>query len=270
MTTQLLIYEKAVPVNSQRHGDWSVKIGADFGFARQVNAVPLMAAEFPAAAAEYPVVFMGTDSVMPAILLGAREKENLYVKEDGSWDGRYVPAFVRRYPFVFARSDDGRTFTLCIDEDFAGCNQEGRGERLFDADGERTGYLGSVLEFLQAYQAQFLRTEAFCKRLKELELLEPMRAQFALQSGETLGLTGFSSINRDKLKALPANTLADLAKTDELELAYLALQSLRNIQAMAQRLSPQTKLEGVPASEPEPSAPESESDKGNGSHKDDA
>ena len=102
MTTQLLIYEKAVPVSPQRHGDWSVKAGADFGFARHVNSVPLMAAEFPAAAAEYPVVFTGTDNVMPAILLGAREKENLFVAEDGSWDGRYVPAFVRRYPFVFA------------------------------------------------------------------------------------------------------------------------------------------------------------------------
>ncbi len=34
MTAQLLIYEQAVPVSVERHGDLSVKSGTDFGFAR--------------------------------------------------------------------------------------------------------------------------------------------------------------------------------------------------------------------------------------------
>ena len=41
MTTQLLIYEQAVPVSVERHGDLSVKAGGDFSFARHVNSVPL-------------------------------------------------------------------------------------------------------------------------------------------------------------------------------------------------------------------------------------
>ena len=43
MSTQLLIYESAVPVSSQRHAQWSVEVGADYAFSRRVNAVPLMA-----------------------------------------------------------------------------------------------------------------------------------------------------------------------------------------------------------------------------------
>ena len=59
MTTQLLIYERAVPVNSGRHVDLSVKAGDDYSFARQVNSLPLLAVEFPRAASEYAIVFAG-------------------------------------------------------------------------------------------------------------------------------------------------------------------------------------------------------------------
>ncbi|MBI2204443.1 MAG: SapC family protein [Candidatus Rokubacteria bacterium] len=120
MTAKLLIYETVVPVSRARHGTWSVEVGADYAFSRHVNSVPLMAVEFPQAAAEYPIVFSGTDEVMPAVILGVRGTENLYLGGNGAWQARYVPAFVRRYPFVFSSGDDGKTFTLCIDEAFGG------------------------------------------------------------------------------------------------------------------------------------------------------
>ena len=139
--------------------------------------------------------------------------------------------------------DDGSTFTLCIDEDFAGCNQDGRGERLFDVDGEQTQYLGGVLAFLKDSQAHFMRTQAFCKKLKELDLLEPMRAQFTLKSGQQFGLEGFLALSREKLKALPGDKLAELARTDELELMYLHLHSMRNFSAMIERVAPGAVME---------------------------
>ena len=73
-----------------------------------------------------------------------------------------------------------------------------------------------------------------------------MRAQANLNSGERLALTGFMAVSRDKLKALPADKLAELAKTDELELLYLHLQSMRNFAAMAERVgqaAPEEKAE---------------------------
>ncbi len=236
MAKQLLIYERAVPVNRQRHANWSVKTGVDFTFAQHANAVPLITVEFQSAAAEYAIVFAGRDeAVTPMVILGVRDRENRYLTDSGGWGADYVPAFVRRYPFVFSSSDEGANFALCIDEEFAGCNQEGRGERLFDADGEQTQYLGGVLEFLRQYQARFQRTEAFCRKLKELDVLEPMQAQFTLGTGEQMSLAGFSAVSRKRLKALSAEQLADLTRTDELELIYLHLQSMRNFSAMVQR-----------------------------------
>jgi len=237
MATQLLIYNTAVPVSSQNHADLSVKTGGDFGFARTINAVPLTAVEFRAAAPEYVLVFAGQDdAIMPVAVLGAEAEQNHFVDEDGHWTGRYVPAFLRRYPFVFAGSNDGRTFTLCIDESFEGCNHEGRGERLFDADGERTQYLSTVLNFVKDYQAQFELTRAFCRRLKELNLLEPMQAQFTLPDGTRRNLTGFMAVNRAKLKELDDATLAAMVKSDQLELLYLHLHSLRNFDALVRQI----------------------------------
>lgn len=237
MTTQLLIYETAVPVSSGRHSKCSVETDKGYAFARKLNSVPLMAVEFPQAAPEYAIVFAQSgEEVLPVVILGARQNENLYLTADNAWQAKYIPAFIRRYPFVFSPSEDRKTFTLCVDEAFQGLNYLGRGQALFDEGGKPTPYVDNVLKFLQEYQAQFLRTQAFCKKLKEHDLLEPMQAQFTLGSGEKMSLTGFLVVDRKRLKALPAETLHQLAGTDELELIYLHLQSMLNFNNVKNRL----------------------------------
>ena len=254
MPKQLMIYEDAVPISTERHGEWSVKTGADYSYARGLNSVPLLAAEFIPAATEFAIIFAGEgDSIFPSVILGMRDGENSFVGEDNAWQGKYVPAFLRRYPFVFSRSEDGGTFTLCIDEEFNGFNQEGKGERLFDSEGARTQYLENVLKFTREYQAQFNRTMQFANRLRELELLEAAQARFQLPAGQSAALAGFQTINRDKLKALPGETLAEMARTDELELCYVHLQSLNNLTPMAQRQTAAART--TEAAEPAPEKP---------------
>lgn len=257
MTTQLLIYETAVPVSNGRHGKASVEPGKGYGFARKINSVPLTAVEFPLAAAEYAIVFAQSgNDVVPVVILGARAGENLYVKDDDGWNARYIPAFVRRYPFVFAAKEDGKSFTLCVDEAFQGLNFQGRGQALFDAAGKQTPYVDNVLRFLQEYTAQFARTQAFCRKLAELKLLEPMQAQFTLAGGQKMSLTGFHAVDRKRLKALPPETLAQLAASDELELVYLHLQSLRNFVSVKDKLV--LSVPEAPAADTAPAAPEQE------------
>lgn len=238
MSTQLLFYSSASPISFQRHHDWSVESTGGFSFAGHTNSVPLMAVEFAKAAGEYAVIFAGDDKkVMPAAVLGIQNDSNLYVDEEGGWTSRYVPAFVRRYPFVFSSADSGKTFTLCIDEDYAGVNQEARGNRLFTEDGERSEYLNGVLNFLKEYQAEYNRTRLLCDKLVELELLEPMQAQVKLKSGKQLSLTGFQSVSREKLNALAPDTLSELARTGALELIYMHLFSMTHFADMMERVA---------------------------------
>jgi hypothetical protein len=92
-----------------------------------------------------------------------------------------------------------------------------------------------MLNFLQEYQLQFQRTRAFCEKLREFDLLETMQAHISMPTGNQQSLTGFQVINRDRLKALDGDKLAELAKTDALELAYLHLQSLNNFSVMVEK-----------------------------------
>lgn len=237
MAKQLLIYGQVEALNKKRHLGWSIKAGNNYNFAKKVNSVPLMAIEFPNASEDYSIVFAGSgDEVLPVVVMGVREDENLYIDEAGSWKSNYVPAFIRRYPFVFASTDEEKTLTLCLDENYDGCNQDGRGERLFDADGEQTQYLTKVVDFLQDYQAHYNRTQVFCKKLNELELFEDMGAKFTLPSGEERTLTGFKVINREKLKSIPQDELLTLFANDGLELIYRHLHSMRNLSKVLERL----------------------------------
>ncbi len=233
MTKQLMIYERAVPVSSETHRDWSIQAGRSYGFAKEINSVPLLAAEFAAAAADHTIVFAGEgDAVFPSVILGQRDGHNAFVGGDDAWKGGYIPAFLRRYPFVFASTENNSQFTLCIDEEFDGFNTDGKGERLFDAEGNRTEYLEKMLKFTSDYQAQFNRTQLFAKRLADLDLLEPAQAQFRDADGKQSSLTGFKTIKRDALRQVAGDTLAEMARTDELELCYLHLHSLTNLQKL--------------------------------------
>ena len=250
MAPQLLFYERAVPVTSERHREVAVNPRRDYGFARGASAVPLTTAELPAAAGEYAVVFVGEgDEVGLAAILGLRDGENLFVDGDGRWDAAYVPAFVRRYPFVFAHQNDANRLTLCVDEASDLLNREGRGERLFDSAGERTTYLGNVLDFMQRYQVALQRSRAFAKRVQDLDLLQRVQAQVRLGDGATQQLRGFRTVDRERLKALPAETVSELFASDGLEALYLHLASLRQLQRLGERAArrgaPTPRLEGT-------------------------
>ena len=77
MAKQLMIYDRAVPVSTERHSDWSVRQDRNYSFVKEVNSVPLLAAEFLAAAPNYAIVFAGDeDNVSPSVILGINNTTN--------------------------------------------------------------------------------------------------------------------------------------------------------------------------------------------------
>lgn len=251
MSKQMMFYEQAVPVSASRHADVSVESGTGYGFASHASAVPLMAVEFLLAATEYAIVFTTVgDEVLPAAVLGLNSEQNLYLGPDARWNAKYVPAFIRRYPFVFAAGPDRKTLTLCIDEASAGFNRSGKGQALFDAEKKPTPYTERVLKFLQVFQTHFLRTRQFCQRVKELDILEPTTVRVRGPGGETHALGGFHVVSRKKLRDAPLDKIGPLLKTDELELLYLHLYSLRNFSDMKDRLIGNPPGEGEDAHPP--------------------
>lgn len=229
MSDTMKMYTEVVPINVGSHGDVSIKPATSFDFSRGINAIPIVAAEFHSAAQDMAIVFTGDDDeAVPVALTALKPNENLYLDNEGRWTGRYVPAFLRRYPFIFARSD-ADTMTLCLDEGYSGINREGRGERLFDTDGNRMQYLENMLEFVTQYQRQHIVSHEFCKRLANLGLLEAATLNATVKDGEIRRLIGFQVINRNKFKALPDAELLKMFRSDELELCFLHMHSLQNL-----------------------------------------
>jgi hypothetical protein len=232
MTRQMLIYDRVVPIGTDTHADVSVEPTTSFAFAREINSAPLLAVEFLAAALDHPVVFSrSNDGIFPAVLLGLRPDQNEHVGHDGMWSGGYIPAFLRRYPFVFSRADDEPegSFTLCLDDSSPVVNRENRGERLFDAQGERTAWLESKLAFASEFHTQFHKTRAFCQRIEQLGLLEDSQARYRRRDGIDTSMGGFAVINRTRLKQVMTDDLPDLFRSGCLELCFAHLHSLQNI-----------------------------------------
>lgn len=264
-----MIYVSPTPLSPVRHRDCCVDIGNNYAFSRSVNSIPLLAAEFTSAASEYVIVFGSAgDAITPAVLIGIRESENAYLDDRSAWRAAYVPAYVRRYPFVFSSADEGKTLTLCVDEACPGLNREARGERLFDAAGKPAPFLESMIGFLREYQAHAQRTQAFCATLQRLGILQPIRLDMTSPTGAAVRLEGVMAVDRGRLRGLSGDALASLVRTDDLELIHLHLHSMRNISALESRLL--SRAGGVSRPNTPPSRPNIKTRSGGGIPGDDA
>lgn len=243
MSKQLMIYDNIQPL-SEKHAKWSVNI-ENYAFVANLNSVPLLANEITSAAAEYPIVFSATTAdggYVPLAVMGLKENQNLVLDRDNLFVTRYVPAFIRRYPFVLGTSQGSDIRAICIDEDSTACIPDGsKGTRLFGDAGERTPYFNEVIEFLKDYQARAEVSNQFCNHLHQLGLLEPMQADITFKNQDTapVNLTGFFVVNREKLQALKDADIAELFKKGGLELIYAHLQSLNNFNNLIDLMSKQ-------------------------------
>lgn len=232
-------YRKVVVLNSDVHRNLRFDTAkVDFSFARDTTAVLLAGVEFAEAGREYPIVFIrGQDKqIRPAALLGVREAENLFVDEQGTWDARYIPAFVRRYPFVMADGGAQGELVVCIDEGCAALNSE-HGEILINAAGKLEPRMDEVLQFLQSFQQEFARTESITRQLDELGLFVQQGARFDTATGETFQLNDFYLIDEAKFGQIADDKLPGLFRSGALGLAYLHLASLGNLRKLLDRVS---------------------------------
>lgn len=232
-----IYYERPVLLNRDKHRHRKIVPSTGFGFARKANSLYLAGVEFNEACKEYAIVFtrMAGERVVPVVMLGLRSRENLFVDDAEQWAGQYIPAFVRRYPFVLADLP-GSQMGVCIDEAFAGLN-DAQGEALFDAQGNDTPFLRNAVEFLHEYQKEYLRTEAFCRRLEQAGLLMEMNARADLVDGRSFTVSSLLVVDEAKLAALSDAQAVALFRSGDLHLISMHLLSLSNMRKLVDRVA---------------------------------
>ena len=235
------LYRNPAALDRERHRQLRLSPVNGYGFLRGMNSLFLTVGEFADAGREYPIVFIpagkdeasGDENLAPVAVLGLTPGENLFLKSDDSWAADYLPAFVRRYPFAMAHVDKD-TLAVCLDEGYAGFSQA-EGERLFEADGQPTQNLKNIHEFLENFERESERTRLFCRELQQAELLQPMRFDAQMPSGESLAIDGFFAISVEKFNALSDAKILQMHKSGMLGLIHLQQASLGNMRRLAQR-----------------------------------
>jgi hypothetical protein len=141
-------------------------------------------------------------------------------------DDSYIPAYVRRYPFIFSEVPESQRLVLCIDEG-APNFESSSAEPLF-TDGKPTEALQRALQFNETFQAHYMDTRRFGEWLDQNNMLEDRMAKADLGGGQTFTLRGFKLLNPERLRALEDAQVLELHKKGWLPLLHFHLQSLQN------------------------------------------
>ena len=234
----LLFYRNPIVLNREVHRNLKVRGVASFSYAAGTNSVPLAGNEFAAAARQLPILFVpdARRQPSPIALLGLRRDENLFVEADGRWSGNYIPAFVRRYPYVLVENEPD-DFKVGIDETYPGFNTV-EGDPMFMEDGTEAPALKRAIEFLNAYRIEATRTQDFVAQLQRLDLLIPRVINVVLKNGSKFALDGFSVIDEARLVKLDDKEAGNLLRNGYLGWIYMHLLSIHNIADLSSRLDP--------------------------------
>ena len=230
------MFKEVVPLSPQQHRALRLSASQPFDFAAPDILIPVTVGEVERIAREMPIVFPRQGG-LPQALAGWEPGKNLHVHPNGQWLGRYIPAHVRRYPFILAQvpatpeeaSATNRRFVMHFDKAAKHLGDE-RGERLFDDAGAPTPVLVRIQQVLTAIQQDAQRTQALVAQLDALGLLRETELKITTADGQAKTVAGVRVIDRVRLAPLAPDVLAKLQAQGGLALIHAHLLSLTNLQ----------------------------------------
>lgn len=227
-----LLYNQLEPLNSQQHGNARVRRLTHIPELGKVHAVPLTIDEFALAQRHYPIIFSSGNEPVPLALMGLNEGVNTFIDADGKMmePAVYVPAYLRRYPFMLARlRPDTDELSLCFDPSSGAVGDFEEGEPLFN-DGQPSDATNAVLQFCEQFEQAGQRTSLFMQELTKSGLL--MEGEVAIQpegSEQPFVYRGFQMIDEEKLRDMRGDELRKMNQNGMLVLIFAHLFSLAQI-----------------------------------------
>ena len=161
LSGNVLFYTQPEPISFEAHGKLGVTpADKPYAFVAQTHIVPLTVTEFAPAALSYPIIFVG-DLKQPVVAMGLRQNDNLFIENGDFRPDAYIPAYVRRYPFLLARlNPDSEDLSLCFDPTSGALGKFDEGDALFE-NGQPTEPVTGILEFCKNFEEAGQRTGFF-------------------------------------------------------------------------------------------------------------
>jgi hypothetical protein len=249
-----LFYNAIEPINLDQHRNMKVRGLTSMPELGRTHAVPLTVDEFALVQRHYPIVFSVGEVPVPIALMGLNEGVNVFLDDDGrSTDPNlYIPAYLRRYPFLLAKlRPDSDELSLCFDPTSGAVGDFADGQALFDDAGEPSDATKAILEFCEQFEAAGLRTNAFVEDLVKSDLL--MDGEVAIQpegAEQPFVYRGFRMVDEDKVRNLRGDELRKMNQNGMLPLIFAHLFSLSQMRDVFGRQMQQGK---APSLIPQPS-----------------
>lgn len=226
-------------LNNVDHKDTRIITERSAAYGDNVNFAMTFPFEFRSVQAFYPILFHrdARGEMYPVALFGFETGENLFLDESG-WHARYVPAMIRRQPFLIgfeAAGGEGgeRRRMLSLDMASPRVNKE-RGERLFEPLGGRTPFLEEMATLLETLYHGAELNKRFTQALQEHGLIESVTFDIALPDGSRNQLLGFFAIDEEKVRNLPDAALGSLSRNGFLMPLFMMLASTMNMRTLVE------------------------------------
>ena len=236
VTGKMFLYERPELLMKEKHGNLALNPAAmPFGFAAKARAIPLTLCEAPTAMKDYPLIFMSKEQPQLLAVTGLYDDVNLFIDDKGAWEEfRYIPGYVRRYPFGLAAESNSDRMAIVIDGAFEGLSPAGE-TPLFN-NGEMTQQTQAAVEFVKNYERDRQMTDQFAKLLNQHELIQPQTAQYTPPgASESVSFAQYFGIDEKRLNELADAKAAELRRNGMLALAYALLMSMGNWRMLLQR-----------------------------------
>lgn len=236
-----LFYQKPIPLDAKEHADLGLRKNFGLGFTKGVNAVPINMIEMPQICHFYPIGFSPDKAATPVAIIGLRDNENLFLDSKNQWEpNTYIPAYIRRYPFIFSEAPGTDQLALCIDvqRDII----ESKGEQpFFDKENKPSQLSKNALEFCKSYHAAAQQTLQFSKALNDSGILVERQAEINIGDGKKINFAGFRIIDEQKLADLDDAIFLDWRKKGWIPFLYAHLFSGAQWQRLTQLLNKRLK-----------------------------
>jgi len=250
-----MFYNDLQPLNATQHANLKVRQVEKSPFIAKTHAIPVTVDEFGLVQRDYPIVFSIGENPIPIALMGLNEGINVYLDADGRPvdSTLYIPAYIRRYPFLLARlNPESDELSLCFDPTSEAVGEFEQGQPLFDGDGPSEA-TKAILEFCEQFETAGQRTAAFMEDVKKSGLL--MDGEVAIQPegySQPFIYRGFQMIDEEKLRELRGDELRKMNQNGMLPLLYAHLFSLAQMRdlfgrQLAQGKTPQQVPQPAPA-----------------------
>ena len=224
-----LFYKELQPLSSELHLNYKMRQMQTAPWLAGQHAVPLTVEEFPLAQRFFPIVFSQGGDGIPLALMGLNEGINVFVDGEGTLlnTDMYLPAYVRRYPFMLARlSPEAEELSLCFDPTSAAIGEFDEGEALFTGT-DPSEMTKGVLAFNEQFEQAGQRSQAFMAELRELDLLQDGEVSIQpSEGGQPFVYSGFQMVDEQKLMNLRGDQLRKMSQSGMLPLIHAHLFSL--------------------------------------------